>query len=482
MQHHGDLRAGGGAMQAPSAYDSIAADATGHLERGRHATTAWLQVASQPSLPRTDEMVAGFGQDEPAAAVFRYQPSQRAFAHVRHLVRRPAGSLEGVELHAAAQRIDDDRIIRDTGSDEETREANRDDSLGLAARAVGPLAGGELTFGADYWFDRVASSRLARNIVTGEEMTAQGRFADGSTMNQLGAFAEARRRAGPVALRAALRAGLTRVRVAIADREIGATLDSLNWAGELGAELPIGAELALVANAGRAFRAPNIQDLSGLGPRPGNRYQVPATDLVDEQSLGADLGIRARRPRLEAELFAFGIVNDNRIEVVETGDVTADGRDVVISANTAEARLFGVEAAALARPHAAVELLASTTWVHGNQRTAAGREPADRLPPAGGRAEVRWLATPRLRLDAAVRGALAQRRLSDRDRGDPRIDPDGTPAFVTLHAGAMLSLRHFDVALRLDNLLDRAYREHGSGTQAPGFDASLLVRWASDRR
>ena len=42
---------------------------------------------------------------------------------------------------------------------EELVETNHDDTVGLAARAVGPLLGGELTFGADYWFDRVASAR-----------------------------------------------------------------------------------------------------------------------------------------------------------------------------------------------------------------------------------------------------------------------------------------------------------------------------------
>lgn len=481
LQRHGDVRAGGGVVQEPSAYSSVAADATGHLEHGRHATTAWLQLLEQPSLPRTDEMTAGFGQTEPSSAVFRYQPSRRSFAHVRHLVRR-VGALEGVELHGAWQRVDDDRRIRDTGSTEELVETNHDDTVGFAARAVGPLLGGELTFGADYWFDRVASARAGRDIVTGEVLPQQGRFADGSTMNQLGAFGEARRKLGPVALRAALRLGLTRIEIAEADRSVGATIASPSWAGELGGELDLGGDLALVANAGRAFRSPNIHDLSGLGPRPGNRYQVPASDLADEQAIGADLGIRRRGAQVEAELFGFGLLNDHRIEVVPTGEVTADGRDIVTSANTAETRVLGLEGAIRLRPRETIELEAQATWVYGRQATAAGDEPADRTPPAAARAEIEWLVLPRLRLEGAVRGALAQRRLSERDRGDPRIDPMGTPAFVTLHAGVVVSLGDFEIAARADNLLDRRYREHGSGTTATGFDASLLVRWTSKTR
>jgi hemoglobin/transferrin/lactoferrin receptor protein len=478
LQRHGDVRSGGGAMQEPSAYDSVAVDATGHLEHGRHATTAWLQLVEQPSLPRTDELNIGFGQTEPGSAEFRYQPSRRSFAHVRHILRKPAGSLEGVELHAAWQRIRDDRKTRATGSDEELVELNHDDSLGLAARAVGPLLGGELSFGADYWFDRVSSARTSRDIVSNVVMPDTSRFADGSTMNQLGGFAEARRVIGPVALRSSLRAGLTRVKIAQADRDLGGTIDSVNWAGELGAELALGDQVALVANAGRAFRAPNVQDLSGLGPRPGNRYQVPSTALGDEQALGADLGVRARRDLLELEVFGFGLINDGRIEVVPTGEVRPDGRAVVVSANTAEARMLGIEGSIRVKPHPTVELEAQATWVRGSQTTVAGDEPADRLPPLGGRAGVRWRALPRLMLEGSVRGALAQRRLSDRDRDDPRIDPMGTPRFATLHLGVGVELGDFQLVVRADNLLDRNYREHGSGTAAPGFDASLLVRWA----
>jgi outer membrane receptor protein involved in Fe transport len=141
--------------------------------------------------------------------------------------------------------------------------------------------------------------------------------------------------------------------------------------------------------------------------------------------------------------------------------------------------MLGIEGAIRVRPHAALEVEAQATWVHGNQSTTAGDEPADRLPPASGRAQVRWQVAPRLRFDGAVRGGFAQNRLSERDRSDPRINPEGTPGFATLHLGASVQLGDFQIVARADNLLDRHYREHGSGTAAPGFDASLLVHWVS---
>ena len=480
LQRHHDLRTGGGDRVVPSAYDSVAVDLTGHLESGRKATTAWLQYLEQPSLPRSDELIAGFGQTEPGAAVFRYEPSRRSFAHVRHLVRRPVDALDGLELHAAWQRVDDDRRIRDTGSDEELVETNQDDSVGIATRAKGQVLGGELIFGVDYWLDRVVSKRLTRDVVGGTIGPSTGRFATGSMMHQLGAFGEGHRPVGKhVMLRAGLRAGFSRLDVPVADREVGVTLDSPNWAGELGAEVTIAPDVALVANLGRAFRSPNVHDLSGLGPRPGNRFQVPAASLIDEQAVGADVGVRVRRERIDSELFGFAMLNDRRIEVIPTGEMTADGREIVVSANTAEARMLGLEGALRLRPSAALELAASTTWIHGRQRTTAGSEPADRVPPLAGRLSARWLVTSALAVDVAVRGAASQSRLSERDRTDPRIDPAGTPAFVTFHLGALVKLRSFEIGARVDNVLDRRYREHGSGTEAPGFDLGILVRWTS---
>jgi outer membrane receptor protein involved in Fe transport len=480
LHHHGDLRTGGGRVIGPAGYDTIAVDATGHLERGRRASTAWLTLVEQPSLPRTDEMLAGFGQDEPAAAVYRYQPSRRTVAHVRHLIRRPSRRVEAVEVHAAWQGVDDGRRIQDTGAPDELIESNRDDGLGLAARATVPTRVADLIAGADAWHDVVSCRRWTRVVATGAAGPTSCRYPDGSTMSQSGGFVEARRAIGPLQVRGGLRAGVAAVRIAAQDIDGDATpagaVDTADWAGELGAELDLGAGVALASNLGRSFRSPNVHDLSGLGPRPGDRYQVPAADLGSEHALGADLGVRIARDAITAELFGFGLIHQGRIDVAPTGELRPDGREVVASANLGTTWLGGVESS-LAASLSRLTVTASLTWTHGAQRGAAGmREPADRVPPLHG-AGFASLRLGGVVLDAGVRAAAPQRRLSARDRVDPRIDPMGTDAWATLHAGAAVRLGDFDVALRVDNLLDARYREHASGTDAPGLDAGLLVRW-----
>nr|MDJ0656647.1 TonB-dependent receptor [Xanthomonadales bacterium] len=66
--------------------------------------------------------------------------------------------------------------------------------------------------------------------------------------------------------------------------------------------------------------------------------------------------------------------------------------------------------------------------------------------------------------------------LSSRDVRDPRINPTGTPGWATLNLSANWEARPgLSVGLRLRNLLDRAYREHGSGLDARGRDLVLSI-------
>jgi outer membrane receptor protein involved in Fe transport len=80
-------------------------------------------------------------------------------------------------------------------------------------------------------------------------------------------------------------------------------------------------------------------------------------------------------------------------------------------------------------------------------------------------------------IEGYTRFAARQDRLSDRDRDDPRIDPNGTPGWVTLNlrAGWQPGDR-WSLQFGLENLLDENYREHGSGIDAPGISANVGLR------
>jgi outer membrane receptor protein involved in Fe transport len=68
--------------------------------------------------------------------------------------------------------------------------------------------------------------------------------------------------------------------------------------------------------------------------------------------------------------------------------------------------------------------------------------------------------------------------LSPRDERDPRINPEGTAGFGTLNV--LLSWQATETlstGLRLQNLGDKNYREHGSGIDAPGRNLGAWVEY-----
>ena len=71
-----------------------------------------------------------------------------------------------------------------------------------------------------------------------------------------------------------------------------------------------------------------------------------------------------------------------------------------------------------------------------------------------------------------------QDRLSPRDVGDPRINPLGTTGWGTLNV--LLDWQATDslqLGLRLENLGDKAYREHASGIDAAGRNVGLWLNY-----
>jgi hemoglobin/transferrin/lactoferrin receptor protein len=146
----------------------------------------------------------------------------------------------------------------------------------------------------------------------------------------------------------------------------------------------------------------------------------------------------------------------------------------VQSRNIAQARYWGIEAAAGLRS-GGVDAYAVLNWTYGQERRSDGpTTPANRIPPLNGQLGVLVDAPWRLTLEPYVLFAARQDRLDDDDRNDTRIDPDGTGGWATLNlriAGRASSWLWLQADGR--NLLDKDYREHGSGVDAPGAGVVL---------
>ena len=106
----------------------------------------------------------------------------------------------------------------------------------------------------------------------------------------------------------------------------------------------------------------------------------------------------------------------------------------------------------------------------------ASKFPADRIPPLNGRLGLSWQPHTRFQLETYWLFADNQDRLNPRDIRDPRINPNGTPGWGSTNVQmSWQASPRLLLGLNFENIGDKAYREHGSGLDAAGFNAGI---WA----
>jgi outer membrane cobalamin receptor len=470
----GDRRVGGGQRIGPSAYESKGARIA--LSATPDDTSSWLfdlQFARQPATPRVDELVPGFGQTDPSSAEFLFSPNDRLFAHIRHTRASWWWSADWI-FDAGWQQIVDDRITRNFGSQVRRLEKNSSDLFGLTASATKETRNGSWIVGAEFYHDRVASQRVDEDIVSGLTQVVQPRFPDGSTIDQSAIYGNILQHLGN---RHTVSGGLRFS--AINTDLVGSSTNQDDISADLGWIFDATEKTTLIANIGFGFRAPNVFDLGTLGERPGNRFNIPNPNLESERITQFDAGIRHRVDRWNLELILFSLHYTDRIASVLTGAVTADGRDIVQSRNVASADIRGVEGSLklTLSPSLTAELIVN--YLHGEQTENDGTgNPADRIPPFNGRLSLRYEVSNSLLIESYLHFAGSQDRLSPRDVQDVRIDPAGTPGWVTINLAASWQVsERWRTTASVENILDKNYRLHGSGIDATGRNLFLSLHY-----
>ena len=463
---------GGSGVQRSSGYDVYAANGAFFGEWQQHDLFVNLQYARQPKTPRFDELVAGFGQTQPSSAVFSFEPNDRLFIHGRYRVAQPFSFLDRLELHVAFQEINDDRRSRDFDSTLEQRERNRSRMTGVTLQFTSHWSDWIFfTYGGEIYLDKITSRRIGRDIESQETLRQRSRFADGSRLDSYAGYLQTEIWLHP-RLTAILggRFSYFDIDIPQADRDVGVNLglDDLTGSGSL--IFHATPSLNLITNVGRGFRVPNVFDLSTLGPRPGNRFNIPNPGLSSESVVTVDVGAKWDAGRLWGEVFGFYSDFQDKITAVPTGDFTDGGRQIVQSQNLNSVEIWGVEAAGRWSVSERWEVFGSFTYTWAEEELQNGRkDPASRIPPANGRVGGLYTYSDAVWLEGFLRFATDQDRLSERDTGDPRINPNGTPGWVTasLRAGWQINA-YLAVKGALENVFDKSYREHGSGSTRLG--------------
>jgi outer membrane receptor protein involved in Fe transport len=473
-------RVGGGERLPFTDYRQRAADFAAEHRRGDHWLRLSLQHSEQPETPRHDALVSGFGQTAAESAEQLFKPQARRFSQLRYRYSAPLPFADSIELQAGLQRMTDDRVSRDSGSANRDTEANLSRLEGFSAqfdRALGERH--YLSYGFEWYGDRVASFRERQNINSGAVSARPSRFPDASRMRSQALYlADDFLPAPGWDVNIGLRYSRFDIELPATASGPGVRLRPDDLSGHFGVVRELGEGLRLVGNLGRGFRAPNVFDLGLLGERPGNRFNLPNPELRPETVLTVDAGLKLQRGAWQGEAIAFRSQYRDKISSVLTGERTDRGREIVQSRNITEQVLNGVETALRYDDGGAFAVRAAATWTRGEERVEALETPADRIPPLFGSLSGSWRFAPDFELETWALFAGRQGRLSPRDVSDPRINPAGTAGWATLNVRlGWAPSEAVNLALSAHNLGDRRYREHGSGLDAPGRDLGLALDW-----
>ena len=515
LADYGVRQVGGLAQTADGAGNIVVRDYAAPMDytsRGYDLKTLWNVAANQelmfsvqyfdlPNLPRYNEVVPGTkpitapnsATENPARAASIYMNS-REFYHLRYRYTAPLAFVDSLELHLGRQVIDDNRYDLRRNLTRQEFEQNRSTLDGFTASAVSAFGMHRLTYGVELYRDQVKSTKQRKDgaaapVGTTLATAFKSRFPNGAESDNLGVYVQdslklTDRLRSDIGLRAN-RSSTELPAAPESDRPVGGKIDNNDYSADLGLRYAISPVLAWTFNAGRGYRAPNVNDLAQVGDRANNRVVVANTGLKPESLISGETGLKWRSEKLGGEATVYYAKYKDRITLINPA--VPNGQQGCIEAagcaqnqNIAEATYYGFEGAVSYRHNRTLSASATLNYTWAEQENNGLTEPGNRVPPLNSLLAVQWQVADDVQLEPSLWLNATQDRLDATDKADNRINANGTGGFAV----ANVALRYtpagenYKVHLVGENLLDKGYREHGSGVDGRGRGGGLTVQAA----
>ncbi|MDZ7342938.1 MAG: TonB-dependent receptor [candidate division KSB1 bacterium] len=471
--------------QSPNAYDAIdlTTKALIKLTTTQQVTAAY-QLNRQKSVPRYDAFEAQ------TDSIWNYAPQERDLVYLGYQNNQSNRLFHLATVTVSWHRQFERRVRQGFGRTHENRDQFETTTPGLQIQ-FNKIIGQQhyLVYGTELYYDKVASESSQRNTSTGAISPRNPIYPDGSSFMNFGVFAHSELALSPqwtITLGARFSAFHLKAEFAegvtgeIDFGTIEQTPTAVTWS--FGSKIAVTKDVNFVTNIAQGFRAPNLDDVTKLGPgKGGNFYDVPNPDAKPEQTLSIDAGFKFSFDHLRATFASYyNHITDLLLRrsatynglpyIVEEGDTVL----VFRHENAGKAYTTGLEMAAEFLVASPLVLVGNVSYTYGHNRS--NLEPLTGIPPLHGLLGIRW-STRKYWAEVNARWAAAQERLSSEDKQDLRIPEGGTPGWYTVNLRAGMNVsENFSVQLGMANLFDHNYREHASGFNAPGRNFLVGVK------
>ncbi len=416
---------------------------------------------------------------------------------IRH--ETSTAAFDRMTLRLAQQAFDESRIERSLNSAERNTQFEAVQAWSANLDFV-KSAGGKhkLYYGLEYILNDVASGGLLTDISTGTSANGSARYPQAQWysmavyVNDQFSLSE----------KLTLQTGV-RYNQFVLDADFDTTfypfpfstarLNSGALTGSIGGVFRPSSKWVVSANAGTAFRSPNVDDMGKVFDSEPGAVTVPNPDLKAEYAWNVDLGVaKVFGEALKIDLTAYYTILRNALV---RRDYQLNGEDSIVYngeisrvqaiQNAAVAHVYGIQAGLELRLPAGFGFSSDLNVQTGEEELDDGStSPARHAAPLFGVTRLTYRAGKLdLQLNWQYQAARSFADLPQEEQAKDEIyakDANGNnyaPAWYTLNFKAMYQLNErFSVSAGLENLTDRRYRPYSSGISGPGRNFIFALR------